>query len=262
MSGVTPGQAAYELWAEVMATNGVDCEPFGKLGNVEQMAWREVEADLSYEPGSVDIPSGERDVTEFAIAAQQPPASGTSRERLALQDITAAISEHDESDVKYPAELLVSIDRIAGLALTAPALSVPQPAPELAPFDAITAENGMEFIRADLHDGLLDAVLKHADEDLNGTDQTPEQQAEHYVRWLESERERLVTLLDEGEPPTVKPADDVQPAPELAAATGEAAHRRWQETRWPDMTREAIDKNWELLTERAKTAWAAAGTPS
>jgi hypothetical protein len=39
-----PGATAYSLWAQVMAANGVDCEPFGKLGNVEQMAWREVEA--------------------------------------------------------------------------------------------------------------------------------------------------------------------------------------------------------------------------
>lgn len=72
----------------------------------------------------------------------------------------------------------------------------------------IMAPGGLEFVRADIHDTLLDAVLKNADEDLNGFDGTREQEAEHYVRWLESERARLVEMLD-------------NPAPAPAAAPGE-----------------------------------------
>lgn len=59
------------------------------------------------------------------------------------------------------------------------------------------AARGPEYVLASIHDGLLGTILRNADEDLNGTDETPESQAEHYVRWLEGERERLVALLDD-----------------------------------------------------------------
>jgi hypothetical protein len=118
---------AYSLWVDVMITNGVICEPFDHLGNVEQMAWHEIGARLQpvaepqpapepaaamaenrklrervaillaetprdfwpawaseeaeaadYEPGSVDIASGQRDVKEFAVAdAADLSASGS-----------------------------------------------------------------------------------------------------------------------------------------------------------------------------------------
>ena len=43
---------------------------------------------------------------------------------------------------------------------------------------------------------------------------------------------------------------------------GERAHRRWLEARWPDMTPQAIAKDWEVASDRAKAAWAAvAGQP-
>jgi hypothetical protein len=57
---------------------------------------------------------------------------------------------------------------------------------------------GTEYVLASLHDDLLAAILRGYEEDLNGDDRTAEAKAEHYVRWLESERERLVTLLDAG----------------------------------------------------------------
>lgn len=48
------GEAAYRLWAEVMATNGVDCHPYDRLGNVEQMAWREVAARMRPAPAQAE----------------------------------------------------------------------------------------------------------------------------------------------------------------------------------------------------------------
>lgn len=74
--GAAPGQAAYEAWAEVLATNGVECEPFAKLGNVEQMAWHEVEA-----------------VTAAAAAQPAPGDERVRYERAALIDTLVKIRQ-------------------------------------------------------------------------------------------------------------------------------------------------------------------------
>lgn len=48
-----------------------------------------------------------------------------------------------------------------------------------------------------------------------------------------------------------------------AVTPGQAAHRRWHETRWPESsTPEAIAKEWEVLSGRAAAAWEAAATGS
>jgi hypothetical protein len=121
-----------------------------------------------------------------------------------------------------------------------------QPAPGPA-FDAIVAPDGLEFIRADLHDGLLDAVLKNADEDLNGFDGTREQEAERYVRWLESERERLITEADL--------AAQEQPAPELAAVLADrhdlSALNAWQGAEIGRL-REQLDATKTVLQETSR----------
>jgi hypothetical protein len=52
-----------------------------------------------------------------------------------------------------------------------------------------------------------------------------------------------------------------QPAPALAGMPpGQRAHHLWLETRWPDMKSEAIARDWELISDRAKAAWEAVAT--
>jgi hypothetical protein len=94
---VTPGQAPYELWAQVMSTNGVDCEPFGKLGNVEQMAWREVERQPQPAPGDL---LGKR-FFHLASELENDAAYTPSREasgalRLAAQRIRKALDTDEQ----------------------------------------------------------------------------------------------------------------------------------------------------------------------
>lgn len=48
-----------------------------------------------------------------------------------------------------------------------------------------------------IHELLLEEVLRNADEDFHGADEAPEYIAEHYVRWLESERDRLTARCDQ-----------------------------------------------------------------
>lgn len=59
--------------------------------------------------------------------------------------------------------------------------------------------------------------------------------------------DRLAGLYPHGE----------QPAPEL----GQAAHARWLQARWPDMSAARIAKDWSLLSGTAKEAWSVAGAP-
>ena len=41
---------------------------------------------------------------------------------------------------------------------------------------------------------------------------------------------------------------------------GQRAHHRWLEVRWPEMTGEAVDKDWVILSTRGRAAWEAAAT--
>lgn len=43
-----------------------------------------------------------------------------------------------------------------------------------------------------VHARLLEEILLNADDDIKNADEAPEYRAEFYVRWLESERERLL----------------------------------------------------------------------
>ena len=89
MSAVTPGQAAYELWAQVMGTNGVTCEPFGKLGNVEQMAWREVERQPQPAPGEVATLLADWRKTADSLKDRQ--GAGDARERNVLEVVIGQV---------------------------------------------------------------------------------------------------------------------------------------------------------------------------
>jgi hypothetical protein len=59
------------------------------------------------------------------------------------------------------------------------------------------------------------------------------------------------------------PAECREPAPGADGTTpGRRAHRRWHQARWPDGGEAETEKEWEILSGRAKAAWeAAAGGP-
>ena len=75
--------------------------------------------------------------------------------------------------------------------------------------------------------------------------------------WPDVCAKQLLDVLGGAREPGTAP----KPAPELGGMSpGRRAHRRWLESRWPDMSPRAIARDWGLISDQARTAWEAAGT--
>jgi hypothetical protein len=130
--------------------------------------------------------------TAASMLARQAPAPAAGPTGQPAPDLTALLTGWklaafeieaglEPGDAGVAATLRQVISQLEALPRAAP-----KPATELARVRAELAE------LTRIHDLLLEEILRDADEDIHGADEAAEYLAEHYVRWLEAERTRLL----------------------------------------------------------------------
>lgn len=150
------------------------------------------------------VVDGVRD--DWEAAAQAGHAAITAQHPQPQVDDAAAIAEYDRAETSRTA-FAVGMQAARDLAARQP-----QAAPELAKL-------------RESHERFVAEILADADDEVDCEYETPEARAHAYVACLRDRITELHSLVSASAPLSVKPSDDVQPAPDPADAMRETASR-------------------------------------